>query len=298
VSKVFAVLNPVAGNCDVDAVRDALRQHFGTAGRTYAVYETNGRERIADIVRAALPRHYDAFVAIGGDGTVSEVVDGLVHTGVPLGIVPVGTGNVVARDLGIPLDVDGALRLLADKHAVVCVDVGKADDRYYVLSAGVGISSLMMRDTTRQDKRRFGVAAYLWTGIKRLLGFQPHCFSITVDGRHSQWRASEVTIANSGAIGEPILRWGPNVRMDDGQLDVCIVRARNALDYLAVAWSVLLGRQRRDSRLHCLTAENSVRVESKRPLLVHADGEIIGETPVRIEVMPGAVQVIVPPETV
>jgi YegS/Rv2252/BmrU family lipid kinase len=292
--KVFVVLNPVAGHSDVKAIREALARHLGASGIPYQIYETRGDERLADILEPAIGKGFDTFVAAGGDGTVSGLVDGLVQTEMPLGILPVGTVNALARELGIPLDLDQAVQLLTGDHTFVFMDVGRVGDRYFALNASVGVSVSTMQATEPQDKRRLGVLAYLSNEVEALVGLQPYLFEIDVDGLRRQWRASEVVVANGGAIGDPLLRWGPDVRLEDGHLDLCIVRARSALDYLGLIWSILAGRQRQDRRLRCIPVRQSVHIDVKEAMLVQADGEIVGETPVRIEVLPHAVKVIVP----
>jgi diacylglycerol kinase (ATP) len=292
--RIYVVLNPVAGHAQPDVVRQELARHLGDAGIAYQVYQTTGHERIADLVRSAVQEGFDTFVAAGGDGTVSGLVDALAHIGAPLGILPVGTGNALARELGIPLDLEGALQLLSGTHATTHIDVGRIGDRYFTLNASIGVSASTMRDTDSREKRRLGLLAYLWSGVKVLSGAQPHSFEVQVDGRHHRWKASEVMVANAGAIGEPMVRWRPNIRIDDGQLDLCVLYARNALDYAVLAWTLLRRGQRRDHRLRCLRVKQGVRIDASEALLVQADGEIVGETPVQIDILPRAVQVIVP----
>jgi len=291
---VFVVLNPVAGKSDASAIRRALEHRSVRDAWAYEVYETTGEERIADVVREAVDRGFDMFVAAGGDGTVSGVAGGLVRRGIPIGIIPVGTGNALARELGIPVSIESALALLTERHDTAHIDAIRVGDRFFVLNISVGISALTMRDTERQDKRRFGVVAYIWTGIGKLFGVQPHRFTVEVDGQTVQVHASEIAVANSGAMGDPSFRWGPYVRLDDGRLDVCIVRARTAIDYLRVTRAVLLGQQRRSPNIHCLSAGRNISIGSDQPLPVQADGELIGHTPVQMELVPGAVRVIVP----
>ena len=292
--KILVVLNPVAGHADVDAVREVLARHLGASGIPYEVYETSGEECLADVVQPAIERGFDTFVAAGGDGTVSSLVDGLVHTEMPLGILPIGTVNVLARELGIPLDLDRAACLLAGEHALTSMDVGQVNGRYFALNASVGVSVSTMQSTKAQDKRRLGVWAYLLSGIKTLVGAQPHRFEIEVDGRVEHYRASEVMVANGGAIGDPVLRWGPDVHLDDGQLDLCVVRARSVLDYLVLAWRLFWGSQRRDRRLRCIRVRQSARVDAEKTMLVQADGDLVTRTPMRLSVLPQAVHVIVP----
>jgi YegS/Rv2252/BmrU family lipid kinase len=245
-------------------------------------------------VRGAQGPQVDLLVAAGGDGTVSGVASGLLGTGIPLGILPLGTGNVVARELGIPTKLERALALLVGKHSTSTIDAMQVGDQLYLLAVGAGISGRVMRDTRRDAKRWLGRLSYLWPGIKGLLGLQLARFEIVVDGRSTQARASEVMVANSGAAGDPHIRWGPSVRWDDAQLSVCIVRARTLLDYVVLAGRALLGRPARDPNLSYLTAEQSVIIRSEAPLPAQGDGNYIGQTPLRVELLPAAVRLIVP----
>jgi YegS/Rv2252/BmrU family lipid kinase len=292
----FVVLNPVAGNSDPGLIRNALERHLGGQGWTYDVHETTGRKRIAQVVRSALEQRFDAVIAAGGDGTVSGVAGGLVHTGVPLGIIPAGTGNALARDLGISLDLEEALRLLVDEQRTTAIDIDamQVGDRFMILNLGVGISALAVRATERSHKRRFGRIAYVWAGLREFFGFQPRRFNVTVDGRSNLFRASEIMVLNSGGLGSPHLNWGPRVRPDDGRLDVRIVRARTALDYLRLGRNFLLGQQKRDPSLQSLSAERRIAIRADRPLPVQGDGDLIGQTPIQVKVVPGAVRVIAP----
>jgi YegS/Rv2252/BmrU family lipid kinase len=249
---------------------------------------------VTEVTREMLAHGFDIVVAIGGDGTVSDVAEALIGTDIPLGIIAAGTANVFARELELPLDLAGACTMLAGQHATTSVDAMQVGDKYFVLQIGIGIDSLMIRDTDRQAKRRFGRAAYLWTAFTRLIGNQPERFTIVVDGQRSRPRASQVLIANGGVLGVPPLRWGPHIRPDDGRIDVCIISARTALDYLGLAWHTLTGQQRRDRNVRYLAAERSIVVSADHPLPVQADGEIIGETPLQVQVVPDALRVIVP----
>ena len=297
-SRVFVVLNPMAGSCTAADVRSAIKRHFVAEVWTSEVYETTGKERVVDIVRATLDHGCDLVIAAGGDGTVSDVADALVHTDVPLGIIPVGTANVLARELGIPLALDAACALLAGEHTTTSLDGMQVGEQFFMLQIGIGIDSLMIRDTEREHKRRFGRAAYLWTAFTRLIGYQPLRFTIVADGVRTRPRALQVLIANGGVLGMAPFRWGPDIRPDDGQIDVCIVNARTAVDYIGLVWHMLRSQQKRDRNVRYLSAKRSVVVNADLALPVQADGEIIGETPVQVRVVPSAVRVIVPAQQV
>ena len=142
----------------------------------------------------------------------------------------------------------------------------------------------MIRDTDTKAKQRFGRFAYLWTAAVRLAGFQPRRFVIVTDDEPPRMvRASEVLVANVGTLGQPPFRWGPNIRPDDGELTVCILRARSVLAYGRLGLNVLLGSQKKDPSTRYLKARRRVHIGLARatePLPVQADGEIIGQTPV------------------
>lgn len=294
--QVLVVLNPLAGTCTADEVREALERHFTPVGKAYEVYETTGEkdEDIAAIVRAALERDFKMVVAVGGDGTVSEVAEGLIHTETPFGIIPAGTANVLARELGIPVVLDNACALIAGEHQMTSLDAMQVGEKYYILQIGIGLDSIMIRDTERTAKRRFGRAAYLWTAFTRLMGYQPRRFTIVADGQRTRPRAAQVLIANGGVLGTPPFSWGPHISPSDGRIDVCILSARVITDYLGVVWHSLIGQQRRDRRLRYLSATRSIMLTTDRPIPVQADGEIIGETPLQVHVVPSAVRVIIP----
>ncbi len=308
-ARAFSVLNPKSGSCTVADVRKALAEHLACAGAE--VHEVGEGDDIAAIVREALARGCDPIVAAGGDGTVSTVADVLVGTSAHLIVLPLGTANVLARELGIPVDLEGAallgsLRLkgatpvegapAGRDHAVVRLDAMKIGKRHYFTQVGVGIDALMIRDTADAHKRRFGRLAYLWTAATRLVGFQPRRFRITVDNRTIAVKASQLVVANTGMMGQPPFRWGPDIRADDGRLDVCIVRARTLLDYLGLLRHVALGSHKRSPNVRYEVANRSVLIDAKHPLPVQADGEVLGETPVRVDVIPAALRVVVPLE--
>jgi YegS/Rv2252/BmrU family lipid kinase len=293
-SKIFVVLNPVAGTTDAETVHTALAEHFGEKRYTYEVHETSGEENVPDVVRRAIDEGYNLFIAAGGDGTVSGVLDGAASAKLPVAILPIGTMNTFARDLGIPLNLDKALDVLAGEHEVRSIDAMKVGKRFFVLNVSVGISSYTMRHTQRADKRRFGFLAYAWQTLRWLFGFQPRRFIITADEKTSQPQASEVVVANSGLIGLPPFRWGSQISMDDGTLDICIVHARTAPDYIRLLWGTVVGQRNNGHEIRYMTAERSVTINSDQALPVQADGELIGDTPVQVQLVPNAVRVIVP----
>ncbi len=300
--KVLAILNPRSGSCTPEAVRLAIGEHLASA--EVVIHEVNPGDDLPAIIHGALARGFDPIIAAGGDGTVSTVANALVGTQAHLIIFPLGTANVLARELGIPIELDGACKLSAGRvnpgslagkhHEIVEIDAMRVQGHHYFTQIGVGIDSIMIRDTAVEHKRRFGRLAYLWTALITLVGFQPRRFSLTIDDRKLSRRASQVLVANTGMMGQAGLRWGPEIRPDDAKLDVCIARARSLVDFAVMFWHVLRRSHQKSRNVRYLVATQSVTIEAKHPLPVQADGEIIGPTPVHIELVPKALKVVVP----
>jgi YegS/Rv2252/BmrU family lipid kinase len=293
-SKMLVVLNPVAGHSDADALRQAIETRFGASQIPYRIHESRGQQRLNDVVREAVNEGVDTVVAAGGDGTVSAVATALVRTQARLGIVPVGTGNGLARELGIPLDVDGALELLAGGGRVRPVDALRVGERVCLINVGAGISAKMMRDADSDQKRRWGRMAYLLAGLGRFLQSHMRRFRVTIDGQVYGVRATEVLVLNSAAIGAPYLDWGAEVQPDDGRVDVYVIRARSAPDYLWLAWDMLLGRWGEIARVQRWRARERVQIHADPSVPVQGDGDPLGRTPVDVHLAPHGVDVIVP----
>lgn len=291
--KAFVVLNPVAGANSREAVLEALKTYFNDAAIDYVVHETTKEDKPSDIVRARLENEeFDFVVAAGGDGTVSQVIGGLIGSTLPLGIIPVGTGNMLARDLALPLKIDEAVALIAGTHVLKKIDAMKVNDRISILNASLGISARVMRGTTSENKKRFGLLAYIWEALGKLFKMKHEYITVYIDGKTTKHHAVELTVFNSGMIARTLYPQGPDISIDDGHLDVWIVSYKTILDYPQYLLRMIRKRTSKDLS-HLMTANKSIMIKSSVPMPLQADGEIIGTTPVEIEVLPGAINVFV-----
>lgn len=290
---VFVALNGAAGRMPAAAVRDALSRRLAPGGPSIEIRETAPGERIDETVRAAAARGFDRLVAAGGDGTISAAMSGAARTGVPLALLPTGTTNLVARELGIPLDLDEAAALALGGASTRSIDGMAIGGRLYVLQVGVGLSALVVDGTTRELKRRFGALAYVGTAIRRFFELRPRSLEIEVDGAARRVHSLEAAVLNDGILARLFFPRGPEVRMDDGRVDVCVLVTRNVFDYARLAVNFLAGRPVTPHVLF-LEARGSIEIRSDAPLPVQADGDLVGVTPLRIDVLPRAVAIVVP----
>jgi YegS/Rv2252/BmrU family lipid kinase len=293
--QTLVILNPGAGSAHSDSVRQVLARTLGEHGGTYDIHEITGDDDVAAVVRAACSRGVELVIAAGGDGTVSSVVDGLWQADARLGILPLGTGNILARAMAIPTTPEQAMELIVGAHAVQPLDAMRVAGQTFVLNVSAGLSARAMRDTRSEHKRRFGVLAYAWTIAGDLLRLQLRHFKLTVDGHQVQVRASEILVANGAFLQAPPFPYGPPEGFNDQQLDVSILTARTFGDYLRLVWGLLRRSAQRQAELRTLRIRSSITIEALgRPLPVQADGEWIGQTPVTVELVPSAIHVIVP----
>jgi diacylglycerol kinase (ATP) len=295
--KAFVILNPAAGKKAHESVREALGRHFAASNIEYEVHETLKGEKPGEIVRARMRDGFDLVVAAGGDGTVSDVIDGLIGSSKPLGIIPTGTGNLIARELGIPDDVDAAVEVIASAPRSRRIDAMRIGRRMFVLNASVGISAAVMGSTTRKSKNRFGRIAYVATTVGKMFTLRPRYLVVAVDGKAHAYRAVEVAIMNCGMLAKMLYPKGPEIRIDDGHLDVWILGLKTIRDYPRYIRGIMEGRPV-DLLARFINAEGRVTIRSNVPLPVQADGDIIGTTPVEVELLPGAVTVLVPEQPV
>ena len=251
---------------------------------------------MASTIGKAVEDGWNVVVAAGGDGTVSMVADGLRNVNIPLGILPMGTGNVFAQELDIPLKIDQAVGLILGEHRRRPVDAMEIGGRLYLLYAGAGITSIMMGGASSESKRHFKVFAYMWSGLRKLSGWQPFRFRLKIDGTSLSSSAIEVGVANARTAGGKPFNWGEEVSIDDRRLMVCIVRSKSLLDYLQTFFDLLLGRTHQSRHIQRYPAYHRIKIDAAADLAVEADGDVVGKTPVEITVIPHAVTIIVPCE--
>ena len=241
--------------------------------------------------RTAVASGVDLVLCSGGDGTVTACVDGIAGSGVPLGVLPAGTGNLLARNLGLPLDLDEALTV-ALTGTERRLDVGIVNERPFVVMAGMGFDAEMLAGASEELKKRAGWAAYVLSGLRHLWD-RPTRVGLRADGGAPLRRwASGVVIGNVGTL-EANLRLLPDARPDDGVLDVVVLSAWGLIGWAGLVADVLLLR-RKTALLTRLTCRNLL-VDAGRARHWEIDGEVIGATQqLRVSVKPGDLLVRVP----
>lgn len=243
---------------------------------------------------------YDAVFTLGGDGTAMEAAGALAGTMRPLGVLAGGTGNLLARAVGIPLDPKRAVpKLLGGEE--LHIDLGRIlgtdPVRHFAVAAGVGIDAAMVAETPSWLKRRLGVLAYTITAtraaLRAVLRREFFLVRLTVDGEVFESAAAAVMIANFGAVLSDRITFGPGIRYDDGVLDACLYSPRNLRDATRIMWR-LLRRDFSSDAAMLYRSGRHIRIETEPLRMAQADGELLGMTPLEVEIAPRAVRLLVP----
>ena len=239
----------------------------------------------------------DVVVAVGGDGAVSQVLQAVAGTDVALGVVPMGTGNLLAGNLAVPKGLD-AVQILIDGGRRR-IDLGRVKiggkRRYFAIACGVGFDADVMDSTNRKQKRRLGKLAYVASAVRRRSQVREVAYDVTIDGDTRSMGAAQILIANFGKMGA-----GAKARLevepDDGLLDVIVIRAAGPLTGLLAGLEALRQDQPGESpEGHVFrTHARKVRVATGSRRLVETDGNVAGKTPIEVSVRPAALTVIVP----
>jgi diacylglycerol kinase (ATP) len=287
---VLLVTNPAARRAA--GLLPVAIQAFREAGVRCDVAPTVRPGHAAELA-AARPDEYRSIFVLGGDGTVMEVLGALARTGVPVGILPGGTGNLVARSLGIPLNVARAVRLLTRGRPAV-MDLGVlGSGRHFAFSVGAGVDARMIADTGAREKRAFGPAAYAFTALRRALAPRHFHVRAVVDGEVVEREAAAVMVANSGGVLNDLIVLGPGIRNDDGRLDLCLFSPSGGAESALLGWRLLTKRFDAHPAL-LYRSGREFRIECDPPQLYQADGELLGDTPFEARVEASAATVIVP----
>lgn len=242
----------------------------------------------------AVAEKADVVIAAGGDGTINEIVQELVGSETALGVLPLGTVNVWAREMHIPLDIAGARDVLMHGKTRK-IDVGKVNDRYFLLMVGIGFDAEVTHAVEKKPMKRLGIVGYLLTGFWMSLGYDSFAATLKFASREVKTRAVQIVIGNTQLYGGAVkFTW--QARCDDGLLDMCIVRKRSKLRRLLVLLDFLLHQERRRQWVSYETSDH-IEIDTSKPIAMQVDGDPLGHTPAVFTIVPRALKVIVPQQT-
>jgi YegS/Rv2252/BmrU family lipid kinase len=271
-----------------------LAAQLESLGVTVDLRLTSGPGDATEIASRAARNGTSDVIVAGGDGTINEAIQGLAGTKARLAIIPRGTANVLARELGLPLDDEQALKIVAQGksrqiYLGLAIDETTNERRHFVLMAGIGLDASVVRRVQPQLKKRIGKGAFWVSGLSHLATWNPRPFILEINGHN--YTSTFAAIGKAAKYGGD-LAITPGARLDQPEFEICIIDTRSRLRYLRLLSHAMRNGMPRDSPE--VQFVNAVTVKAHGDAHVQIDGELIGHLPMRFEIAPHSLEIIVP----
>lgn len=299
-TRALIITNPAAARTEalsIRAVVDTLRR----GGWAVELRATGGPGDARRFALEAVADRLDVVGVFGGDGTTMQAAAALVGTDTALGVIPGGTGNLLAGNLRIPIHPVRAARAML-RSRIAPLDLGRMQrpdgEHYFAVACGAGYDARVMAETSTAEKHRWRFAAYIATIFRLMPELRSTVHHITVDGEEYEATAALVLVANCGEVIPPLVRLRRGIAPDDGLLDVVVLRADSLADSVRAVWELLREGGNGTHAGHIGYARGRVITVATEPAQpVQLDGEPHGMTPFTAEVVPHAIRVLTPTGT-
>ena len=276
------ILNPTAGRGKgknaQQIIEDVLRESFVE----YDIELTKGPGLALELAKKAVKDGYNTVVAAGGDGTVNQVLNGLAESGIPMAVLPCGTGNDFAAMLGMPKDLKESMQQILN-GSIGQVDLCKVNDHYFISSVGVGFDGQVAHTVNNSFPYLRGMIVYILGVLKTIFSYRGHHLRITIDGKTTELDALLVAIANSKSYGGG-LKIAPDALINDGLLDICTAKMMKPLEILLSLPKLVKGTHGALKKIRFYKGK-SISLESDTPLYYQVDGEVFKGTSLNIQLI-------------
>ncbi len=289
--RVLVVFNPIAGRRRRGRY-DAVIAALAARGCRVTIRETRGRGDAEAFAGTVLRDDFDVIAVAGGDGTINEVANGLGPSAPPLAVIPLGTANVLAAEIGLPVDPDLVARTIARAQPTM-VNVGTVNGRRFLMMAGAGFDAHVVANVDPVMKRRFGKLAYVWQTFVQFGRYRFPELRVTVDG--TAYPAYSAVVANGHYYGGRFV-CAPDARLTEPRLDVCLFTRPGRLNAARYAAALSLGFLPRLPDIRIIQGRH-VTVGGPLGEPVQADGDLVSRLPADIALASDGIWVLCPPET-
>lgn len=288
--KILFIINPRSGVDRVKALQGLIEQHLDKSQYTYEIAYTQYAKHGTELARKATEENFEVIVAVGGDGSVNDIIAGMYGTNAALAIIPKGSGNGLARSLKIPLDPVHALALI-NKGNTATIDLGKADSRIFVSNTGVGFDALVARKFAKSSRR--GMAIYSWIVTKYLWMYKEWKWDIVVDGTPMREKAFILTVANAAQFGYNF-KIAPLADLQDGLFDIVIIKKYPKILGALIALRAFRGTLMKSKYVLHFKGKN-ITISHPQLSLLQMDGDVhkCGHE-VKIEMLQASLNILVP----
>ncbi len=286
--KTKVIVNP-------DSNPRVLKHHLRSAlhilrnnGFKLSVNFTKGPGEVYPLSLQAAAEEFDVVVAVGGDGTTNESINGIVGSRVSLGLLPIGGSNVLARELGIPMRLEEAARVIV-RGMKRRIDLGCINGRYFSMMASCGYDAYAISRTSLKVKKFIRRYAYVWAGIKDFLGYKPTEITLILDHGKVVEKGTFVVIGNTHFYGGSH-QMTPFAEVDDGFLDLCIYQGKTQIGLVRFAISMFWKQHLKMKKVKYYRVRH-VEMSSSKKTLVQVDGDHLGELPMTTTIVPKAIEI-------
>ncbi len=293
IKNIHIIINPGSGKGE--SLLSIINTSMKEADIKWEASITHKAGDAIQFAKDAVKKGVDAVAVYGGDGTLMEVVSGLIGSEIPLIVLPGGSANVMAKELGIPQDLKEACALMSQGPLEMkTIDVGQFSNRYFIVGISIGFGADLVKGADRETKNKFGILAYFFAAAAALKRIKLVRYYLKIDGKEYEVKGLTCMISNAGNLGFTKISLDKHIDVSDGLLDVVIVRKAN-LSFFKLIVITLIKRERPDNfELVAHWQGKEISVSSSRKQVVQCDGEVIDKFPLYIKVIPAAVRVLVP----
>ncbi|MCB2207939.1 MAG: diacylglycerol kinase family lipid kinase [Bacteroidetes bacterium] len=288
--KILFIVNPISGGKSSKKIPEQIRKGIDTNKYDFHIKYTEHEGHATTIANEAVIAGIDIIVAVGGDGTMNEVASSLIHSQSILGIIPIGSGNGLARHLRIPLSASKAIQLINKGHFQF-IDTAAVNNKPFISIAGVGYDALIARKFRASKKR--GFSSYLQIIAGSFLTYKPKKYKVSANGKTLITRALFISFANSNQFGYNA-QIAPKARLNDGLLDICIAQKPSLFEMPLIANLVLLKMIDKSPYVNIMPAKEVI-IERKKGKYVNIDGEALKmDKKLNVKVVPSSLKIIIP----
>jgi YegS/Rv2252/BmrU family lipid kinase len=290
VKKIVAIINPISGVGSKDRIPEVISSRCMDKGIAVNIVYTEYAGHATELTRKAIDDNADCVIAVGGDGTVNEIARALLHTNVILGIIPKGSGNGLARELRIPMDVRGAVDVIFSDHMSV-IDACRANDHIFFCTCGVGFDAVVSARFA-EEKRR-GSLTYVKDIVEKYLDYKPETYKLLINNDTIKEKAFLITCANASQYGNNAYI-APNANISDGEMDVTILSSFNALDIGPLAIQLFTKTIDKNSKIKTFRTKEA-RIIRQKAGVMHIDGDpVMASKDIELSVIHSALNVLTP----
>ena len=289
-NRVLLIINPISGTGSKQGVAEKVLARLNEHGFEAEVKYTGGRGDATRLAAAAADQNFAGVLACGGDGTVNETARALCGRHTALGILPAGSGNGLARHIGIPVDIDLALDIIL-KNNVIAVDYGSVNQTPFFCTFGMGFDAAVSHRFARQSRR--GLISYVRSALREYIQYKPQTYTLSANGKILTEKAFLVAVANASQWGNNAYI-APQASITDGLLDIIIVHSGSPIDAAVMGMDIFTGFINKNTMVHCFRAPAAV-IYRNNPGEAHIDGEpMMLDNILEIKCHPAALKVYAP----